>query len=532
MPVKKSSAAIILGVALLFCRVLFAQPPLPIIGYLKGDNQNDRLGTTLAGPGDVNGDGYADLLAAEYGTKKVKLFYGNTGRIDSIPDMIWNGYISVRTIGDISGDGKPEVVMGTDSAHQLRIFWGGTLLDTIPDFVLNFPPDAVCTGGVGIMDISSGDLNGDGFGDLVVSTIYSCSGPIFELDRVQIWCGGALLDTFPDWTRTVPYQPSPEQFAFGAALSVYNLNGDSFGDLVVSQRGSSVRGTTGRLFIFLGANPMDTLEDQILNAPPPTEVGDSRQSWGSVLISLNDLTGDGRTDFWVGGATLLRLYYGGFPLDSIPAAIFDQGGDRPAPGGDYNQDGFTDLILGQPRAVFLAGSVFIYLGSSNMNGVYDIAIHDFQLPTVAEVFGLAVTNTGDMNGDGIDDFAASAKFDTDPFDRGEVFIFSGDSSIPTGIRDDKTNLPRFFSLSQNYPNPFNSTTVISYALLRRNRVELEIFNIAGERVKVLVEREQPAGNHQVSWNGTDSLGQLLPSGIYLYRLKIGDESLGKKMVFL
>ncbi len=313
-----------------------------------------------------------------------------------------------------------------------------------------------------------------------------------------------------------------------------NLNGDSFADLAVSQMGNSPAGTTGCLHFFLGGNPMDTLEDQILDAPPPaTMTGDSRDLWGSWIISLNDLNSDGQTDFWVGGpSTLLRLYYGGFPINSTPAAILDQGGDRPAPGGDYNKDGFTDLILGQPKPSFLAGSVFIYLGSSNMNGVFDIAIHDFQLPTVAEVFGLAVTNTGDMNGDGVDDFAASAKQDVDPFDEGEIFIFSGDSTIATAVKDEQTNLPRFFTLSQNYPNPFNSSTTISYTLLRRSQIWLEIFNIAGEKVRVLLDQRQTAGSHQIFWDGTDFLGKSLPSGIYLYKLKVGEETSVKKMVLI
>ncbi len=370
-------ATVLLGFLLFYSVSMFiSHPSLAIICYLEGNNQNDRLGTSLAGPGDVNGDGYADLLVGEIGTKRVKLYYGNAGRIDSIPDMIWNGYTSVRTIGDINGDGKPEVVMGTDSANKLVIFWGGNLLDTIPDFVLTFPPDSVCVGGVAIQDVSSGDLNGDGYGDLVVSTIYTCGGPIFELGRVQIYWGGPLLDTIPDWMRTVPYQPSPRRSQFGASIKALNLNGDSYMDLIVSQMGNSSNSTTGCLHIFLGGNPMDTLEDQILGAPPPaTMSGDSRDLWGLWIIPLNDLNGDGRTDFWLGGpSTLLRFYGGSFPIDSVPITILDQAGDRPTPGGDYNKDGFTDLILGQPIPSFLAGNVFIYLGSSNMAGKYDIAI--------------------------------------------------------------------------------------------------------------------------------------------------------------
>ncbi|MCI0329601.1 MAG: FG-GAP-like repeat-containing protein [candidate division Zixibacteria bacterium] len=516
----------------------FSQPPLPIIGYLKGDNQNDRLGTTLAGPGDVNNDGYADLLAAELGTKRVKLFYGNFGRIDSIPDMTWNGYISVRTIGDINGDGKPEVVLATDTINQLQIFWGGNLLDTLPDFVLTFSPDTACSGGVALQDASAGDLNGDGCGDLVVSTIYSCSGPPSSLGRVQIFWGGSILDTFPDWTRTVSFQLSPYRTRFGAAVKVLpNLDGDSFADLVVARMGNDAGVTTpGCLHIFLGGNPMDTLEDQILNAPAPAEGGDTRGQWGEKIILLNDLNGDGRTDFWVGGpSTRLRRYNGWFPIDSVPSAVLDQGGNQPAPGGDYNQDGFTDLILGQPRASFLAGSVFIYLGSSNMNGNFDIAIHDFQLPTVAQVFGLAVTNTGDMDGDGIDDFAASAKFDTDPFDRGEAFIFSGDSSIPTGVKDDKTNLPYFFELFQNNPNPFQQSTEVGFNLkptVRPETVRLEVYNLLGQKIRTLIDQRGKAGEHKVFWDGRDITGKAMPSGIYFYKLSYANETQVKKMLLV
>ncbi len=249
---------------------------------------------------------------------------------------------------------------------------------------------------------------------------------------------------------------------------------------------------------------------------------------------MNDLNGDGSTDFWVGGgATYLRLYYGGFPIDSVPKAILDQAGDQPAPGGDFNKDGYTDLILGQPLGSFLAGNVFIYLGSRQMDGKYDIAIHDYDLQGyVAEVFGLAVTNVGDMNGDGVDDFAASAKLGVDPFDVGEVFIFSGDSSIATGVKDNQSNLPRSFTLFQNYPNPFNGSTIISYTLLRKSNVQLEVFNLLGEKVRRLIEKEQPAGAHRITWDGMDSMGNSLPSGVYLYRLKIGNESLVKKMVLI
>ena len=223
-------------------------------------------------------------------------------------------------------------------------------------------------------------------------------------------------------------------------------------------------------------------------------------------------------------------------MDSVPSAILDQGGDRPAPGGDFNRDGYTDLILGQPIPSFLAGNVFIYLGSRQMDGKYDIAIHDYDLQGyVAEVFGLAVTNVGDMNGDGVDDFAASAKLGVDPFDVGEVFIFSGDSSIPTGVKDGKNNLPRSFELFQNIPNPFKQSTEIGFQLklnVRPENVRLEVYNLLGQKVRALVDERGKAGERTVLWDGKDEMGNWMPSGVYFYKLSYGDAVQVKRMLLV
>ncbi len=92
--------------------------------------------------------------------------------------------------------------------------------------------------------------------------------------------------------------------------------------------------------------------------------------------------------------------------------------------------------------------------------------------------------------------------------------------------------PDMFSLQQNYPNPFNPTTTISYSLPRSGMCRLIIYNINGQAVKTLVSKVQQAGSHQVVWDGYDSYGHLLPSGIYLYRLLFGNQTKTRKMYFL
>lgn len=103
---------------------------------------------------------------------------------------------------------------------------------------------------------------------------------------------------------------------------------------------------------------------------------------------------------------------------------------------------------------------------------------------------------------------------------------------PTGVGDEPGALPRRFQLHQNYPNPFNSSTLISYTLSRRAQVRLEVFNIAGQLVKVLVNTEQPAGYRQIRWDGTDAASKPVSSGIYLYRLKAEDDTETKKMMLI
>ncbi|MFQ5638916.1 MAG: T9SS type A sorting domain-containing protein [bacterium] len=92
--------------------------------------------------------------------------------------------------------------------------------------------------------------------------------------------------------------------------------------------------------------------------------------------------------------------------------------------------------------------------------------------------------------------------------------------------------PQSYSLSQNYPNPFNPETTIKYQLLKVSQVKLEIFNLVGQRVTPLVDKEQLAGFYSVQWNGKDRSGRSVASGIYLYQLKAEDFVKVRKLTLL
>jgi hypothetical protein len=104
---------------------------------------------------------------------------------------------------------------------------------------------------------------------------------------------------------------------------------------------------------------------------------------------------------------------------------------------------------------------------------------------------------------------------------------------PTDVSDGgTTTLPTGYQLSQNYPNPFNPTTTIDYALAERTKIQLIVYNLLGQPVKVLVDATQPAGTYSAVWDGTDRNGGQAASGVYFYRLIAGDNVLTKKMMLL
>ena len=89
-----------------------------------------------------------------------------------------------------------------------------------------------------------------------------------------------------------------------------------------------------------------------------------------------------------------------------------------------------------------------------------------------------------------------------------------------------------YILEQNYPNPFNPETVIAYSLPKESRVTVAVYNLLGQQVRLLAQGTRPAGSYRLTWDGLDNAGQPLPSGVYIYRLETGVQTVVKKMTLL
>lgn len=97
----------------------------------------------------------------------------------------------------------------------------------------------------------------------------------------------------------------------------------------------------------------------------------------------------------------------------------------------------------------------------------------------------------------------------------------------TSVSDGRSEVPASFNLAQNYPNPFNPATRIDYSIAKRGHVSLKIYDVLGNEVATLVDRELERGSYSAVWNATNS-----PSGVYFYRLTSGSFSTTKKLLLM
>jgi hypothetical protein len=107
-------------------------------------------------------------------------------------------------------------------------------------------------------------------------------------------------------------------------------------------------------------------------------------------------------------------------------------------------------------------------------------------------------------------------------------------ALATGVPDpaDPSFLPRGFLLLQNFPNPFNPSTTIAYEIPAMADVTVRIFDLQGALTKELLHETQPAGRHQVTWNGTDGDGARVASGAYVYAVACGEQTLCRQLILV
>ena len=94
------------------------------------------------------------------------------------------------------------------------------------------------------------------------------------------------------------------------------------------------------------------------------------------------------------------------------------------------------------------------------------------------------------------------------------------------------NTPGKFRLNQNYPNPFNPITTLKYELSEDAFVDIAVYDMIGNKVNNLLKEIQTSGYQSIQWDATNSQGELVSAGVYLYKIQVGNQIQTKKMIFL
>ncbi|MBS1516884.1 MAG: FG-GAP repeat protein [Bacteroidetes bacterium] len=404
---------------------------------IAGETTNSNFGYSVGLAGDLNGDGYSDLLVGAYG-------YGsNTGRAyfydyfmknEIIPEITFSGaasnsFGSSVSSADVNSDGYPDIIVGASGYNSnfggVFIFLGGPNMDNIADITFN--GEAAGTN-FGSSISNAGDVNGDGFADLIVGA-YSYNS---NTGRSYIYYGGDPMNNVAD----VVMNGILAQTDFGISVSTAgDVNGDGFSDVIVGADGYF--NLRGKAFIFLGSSAMDNVIDV-------TFLGDSTYSYlGSSVACAGDVNGDGYSDVIVGNSSPLNSYfgrgeayifYGGAVMDNVKDVHFtgeassNYFGSSVATAGDFNNDGFSDVIVGAYGYNGGSGRAYIYLGGNMMDNIPDVIITG----EYNSGFGNSVASAGDINADGFSDVIVGASAYNS--NKGKAYIFYGGTN-PDDVAD-------------------------------------------------------------------------------------------------
>ena len=112
-------------------------------------------------------------------------------------------------------------------------------------------------------------------------------------------------------------------------------------------------------------------------------------------------------------------------------------------------------------------------------------------------------------------------------------IISVEIGVGVEVSIDESKItPIQFALHQNYPNPFNPETNIQFDIAENSRVQVSVFNLVGQQVASLINKQMDAGVYHVRWSGLNDKGEPLPSGMYFYEMKTDYYNSVKKLVLV
>jgi len=540
---------IILCCTILSVKYASALDSLTLLATLVGENENDFM-VECATAGDVNGDGFKDIIIGATQITMDRgyayIYFGGL-EFDIIPDVTLIGEPfspagfsnfgwEVASAGDVNNDGYDDVIVAADFGWNDQIWWptgkvflffGGVNMDSIPDVIFQGSYEDHERFGYSIS--SAGDVNDDGYDDIIISAPFYPGG--WASGRAYIYLGGENMDDQFD----ICIQGGEEDCLGNTVKSIGDINQDGYDDVLIGAPCDGPTGFEGRASIYFGGNPMDTI-------PDVTFWGDSTnfQMVGIWIAGAGDVNGDGIPDVMISASSKVKLFFGSPQMDTIADLILT--GEEPltqpfsykiSSAGDLNRDGFGDIMIAHSTFGDSGeGKVYVFYGGPDMDTIFDITlIGDYEKWAN---FGRCISPGQDINGDDYDEILISSDEKQSTM-KGKIFIYTSKPASAVGSEEEQ--VVQRFHLYQNYPNPFNSLTAILFGVeSSKSKVPinttLRIYNIRGQLVTTLVHEERESGTYRVIWDGKDNSGREVASGIYFYQLRMGNLKEERKMLLL
>jgi hypothetical protein len=396
--------------------------------------------------GDVNGDGYADVIVGAPNVGKSFAFYGSAAGLSTTPS--WT-FVSdqggsrfgetVSTAGDVNGDGFDDVIVGgryynSGQAYEGKVFvyYGSASgLSATPNWTAE-NNDAYSEFGTSVG--TAGDVNADGYDDVLIgSQYYNAHG------RAYVYYGSASgLAATPAWT----VEGTRWGGRFGGPSSpAGDVNADGYDDIIIGEPANDYgQVLNGRAYVYYGsAAGLGVSADWVVQS-------DQAGSQFGAVGAAGDVNADGYADVIIAASGYdngqvdegrVYVYYGSASgLESEPAWMVESdiangyiGSSGTSTAGDVNGDGYGDVIVGAhvyDNGQTDEGAAFVYLGSASGLGALPAWTAEGNQPST--LFGFADT-AGDVNGDGNADVIVGAiSYDDGPTNQGAAFAYYGSGS--------------------------------------------------------------------------------------------------------
>jgi len=491
----------------------------------EGEHTGDVFGGSVAWIGDVNEDGFDDLLVGAFrypeiaSHGRVYLYFGGPG-LDSTADLViepppgnvaWFG-VSVAAAGDFNGDGHADFIVGAQQSGnegKAFIYYGGPALDAAPDVTLTGETTGALTA-FGQSVASSGDVNEDGFGDVIVGAPLYGNRP----GRAYVYFGGAVPDTVPDRVFSgAAFNDQLGSVVGGAG----DINGDGHADIFASSLGNNAGAPgAGAIGVWFGGPGFDTTPDLAL-------LGSGTNERLTNAANAGDVNADGYSDLVGAGRDRVYVWFGGASPDAVPDLTLGRTFASVAGAGDVNGDGIDDFVVGTQYGAGGAGRVSVFFGGVAPDTVEDL---HFVGNVASGAIGVCVAGGGHVDGPGPTDLITGAYWDPEAigYDKGRVLVI-GNSFASTAVPSPAPLSGLRFAVTG--ANPAWGEVNLVLELDRAVDVELAVYDPAGREVARLIDGERLAGRVSRAWRPSG-----LPAGIYYVRANLDDRTQVRKVVWL